>query len=62
MLDQLPPKRRQIIRLKLKAADIQLASTACKERRSDICYSQHPNTHCEGLDQVDAQGGNPKPF
>ncbi|KAF3323361.1 DNA annealing helicase and endonuclease ZRANB3 [Carex littledalei] len=58
VLDQLPPKRRQIIRLKLKVADIQLASTACKERRSDVCYSQHPNTHCEGLDQVDAQGGN----
>ncbi|KAJ3673121.1 hypothetical protein LUZ60_006495 [Juncus effusus] len=45
VLNQLPPKRRQIIRLKIKATDIQLANNACKERRSQILYSQNPNNH-----------------
>ncbi|KAJ4791573.1 chromatin remodeling factor18 [Rhynchospora pubera] len=57
VLNQLPPKRRQIIRLKLKAADIQLANTVCKDKRSGICFTQYQNTR-DGLEQVEIQGGN----
>lgn len=45
MLSQLPPKRRQIIRLKLKAADIHIATASCRVTRGTVTDTNKKNNN-----------------
>lgn len=67
MLSQLPPKRRQIIRLKLKAADIHIATASCRvtrgtvtdtNKKNDNSVNCFPHEHSDGGSERGEQDDN----
>ncbi|OAY72768.1 DNA annealing helicase and endonuclease ZRANB3, partial [Ananas comosus] len=67
VLSQLPPKRRQIIRLKLKAADIHIATASCRvtrgtvtdtNKKNDNSVNCFPHEHSDGGSERGEQDDN----